>query len=533
MSRLRSRLGTALTAFCVLALNAPGGDAPSPQQEGSPPELVPGQHLEARLRALLADEDSLTGESVAWLEGETALVLDRLGRSKKVWRHEILSLLDVVGLGLAAELEEDTARKFRSPTLLARELGERVLEELVRLDPEGPVLSTATREVLILPERHSLPRRRAALELILRTRTPAGLLALLTVCRSPSDPLRRRALMRLASWPAPASDLFLVRQLGRPRDRRGDPHPFTVLLERVRSCPEPLATEASRVLAGRLAMSLLGADWRECSRSIELARALPLAYRVPLLIDALRSWGKRAERGEGSRRIEGDLVRELRELSGREIGASARRWQEWWVGVRRGEIPLEPGADVEPLRTAASFFGLRPQSDRLTFVIDRSGSMSTRWATSEHNRYEEAIEQMLRFLQASGEETRFNVVLFNGGTRVSGGELRPATARVLESARGSLLRIRPEGDTMLRSAVQRAMRISRGQMDLDALEADTIVVLCDGETEEGPSWVGPTLERHNAEARLRFYCVLIGSRGDGTLEALAEGTDGGFLRLGG
>ena len=56
-------------------------------------------------------------------------------------------------------------------------------------------------------------------------------------------------------------------------------------------------------------------------------------------------------------------------------------------------------------------------------------------------------------------------------------------------------------------------------------------LLCDGDTEEGPSWVEPWIRENNEAAQLIFHCVQIGRRGDGTLKRLAELTGGQFLRV--
>ena len=72
-----------------------------------------------------------------------------------------------------------------------------------------------------------------------------------------------------------------------------------------------------------------------------------------------------------------------------------------------------------------------------------------------------------------------------------------------------------------------------GMPDLAVLEADTVIVLCDGETEEGPGWVEPFLRSVNQRARVVFHCVRIGAAGDGTLEKLAGGSGGDFVRVDG
>ena len=90
----------------------------------------------------------------------------------------------------------------------------------------------------------------------------------------------------------------------------------------------------------------------------------------------------------------------------------------------------------------------------------------------------------------------------------------------------------PQGTTELEPAVREALRLDReGRPDLSELEADTVVVLCDGATAEGPAWVAPLLSGPNQEACVVFHCVQIGGGGDGTLEALAEGTGGTFVSV--
>ena len=46
-------------------------------------------------------------------------------------------------------------------------------------------------------------------------------------------------------------------------------------------------------------------------------------------------------------------------------------------------------------------------------VLDRSGSMATPMGTGGRSRHEEAVHQLMAFLEASGEETRFGVAVFN------------------------------------------------------------------------------------------------------------------------
>lgn len=392
--------------------------------------------------------------------------------------------------------------------------------------------------------------RRIALEILEDARVEALRLPLLTVVRCEDDPLRADALRTLARWastfgPDPSVDLLLVRLADKAFDKRVAPHPFNVLLDRLTSSDAPLSEQARALLIERIARMLVKPDWREAARGLRLSVGLPMEERVPCLLDALQVWRRRSEGAKeypSLVRIQNDLVRELRSLSGQFHGARPGPWINWWVAVRKGQLPM-PGtkefAEVmrkrasQP-RTTAGFFGLRPESMRVTFVIDASGSMATGFSTDGTSRYVEAVEQMMRFLQGSPEGTKFNTILFSDETLTSGADLQDVTPERLEAARARLLAHHPEGGTNLRPAIEQALRLdASGLPDLEAIEADTIIVLCDGETARGAHWVKPLLERVLPIYPILFHCVHLGNRDDGALEHLAEISGGDFIRVGG
>lgn len=398
--------------------------------------------------------------------------------------------------------------------------------------------------------RPSLVERRMCLDLVSRSKVPGLRTALLTVARRPGDPLRNDAFSALAHWADrfgadEAVDLFLVQQLGARFDVTRQPHPVNVVLERLQSGETPLAPRAQALLRERMTIMLLSADWREPARALRLACGIPIEQRVPILLDALSVWDRRANSKKeysGLVRVQSDLVRELRAVSGRRYGAHPEPWIDWWVRVRQGKEPMPGTLEFERARkeraaesrSTASFFGLRPESDRITFVIDFSGSMGLGWGTTGHTRYEEAIEQMMRFLQGAPPTTRFNVLLFSGTPQLSSPELIPASAENLERARTSLLARHPTGGTNLRPAIRLALKLdASGRPDLEGLEADTVIVLCDGETAEGAGWVKPLMDRVLPMHPVVFHTVHLGVKDDGALRSLAEASGGHFLRVGG
>ena len=443
-------------------------------------------------------------------------------------------LMDLASWGLEARPRRASYLGGKDRQVVRRGALEQ-LEESLDGPWRGPLLSWLADEVLV---RRSapLPCRYLALHLSVERGSEPGKLALLVVGRDEADPLWPAVMDALVTWPSEAVDAFLVSRLGKKHERDAQRHPYTLLLRRIQESTQPLGARASEQLGERLKASLLSTDWREASRAIEVTRGLPPERGVPLLLDALSAWTRREQSGGGSRRILDDVVRELRQISGRSIGRNPKNWITWWIAVRQGrtELAAPETEQAAPERTEATFFGLRAMTDQVTFVIDRSGSMETEWGTTEHSRYEEAVEQMMRFLQAGGSATRFNVILFSDEPEQSSPHLVRATARNLSRARSSLLGRQPGGGTYLRPAVELALRLdSEGNVDPSLLEADTIIVLCDGETGEGRRWVRPLLERVQAATRVRIHCVLIGVQGDGTLEALAERTGGDFVRIGG
>ena len=151
----------------------------------------------------------------------------------------------------------------------------------------------------------------------------------------------------------------------------------------------------------------------------------------------------------------------------------------------------------------------------------------TESARQKNTRFTEAAAQLVNCLEGLGEDTRFDVVIFDSHVRRFRGELVPAKENTLKALQSWIQRKAPEGGTHLRAGVLNVMSRSSEA----ALEADTIIVLCDGETLEGPGWVAPSIRSFNEEARVVFSAVQLGGRSDGALEALCEHTNGDYVEI--
>jgi hypothetical protein len=418
-------------------------------------------------------------------------------------------------------------QRSEGPLESVRGIGRDELRLLLRGEEGRSVADWLAASVLSRPASEPAWRRAGAARALEGLHLPSTKLALFAGALDEDAQVRGACQRALVGWPDDGVHRFLLDQAERGR-RQLDWIEPRLVREHFAGLRLPLDSPIAARVAAQVRDALGADDWRAAARAIELGRGLPDGLAVPVLIDAMRRWQARRASGGGRLRIEADLAAELRRRSGRNIGAHPERWATWWRSrvAGAGEDAPAPGSPT----TAAGFFGLRPETDRVVFVLDRSGSMEAPFGALDHSRHEEAVEQLCALLEALGPQARFRVILFSSGLRISGPRLEAATAAQIASTRAWMLYRGPEGGTELEPAVREALHLdARGRPDLEALEADTVVVLCDGETAEGPGWVRALLEGPNQEAALVFHCVQIGGGGDGTLEALAQGSGGSFL----
>ncbi|MAB81534.1 MAG: hypothetical protein CMJ89_19510 [Planctomycetes bacterium] len=378
-----------------------------------------------------------------------------------------------------------------------------------------------------LREERKAPRKAEIVCVLLNGRYLNGTVSpLLSAARSEEQEVRELAREALSGW-----DLERVHHFFLDEMDRGLASSLRVGRHFGNVKEKPIwVSERLRQILGRLYVS---PNWRDAARAAHLVGSLDAKRSVPVLIEALAIWDHRTEAGRGSKRIRHDIVRVLQELSGRSMGPDVESWNRWWQAVLEGRIALssEREQDGAP-RTRATFFGLRPVTDKIAFVVDRSGSMQMSFGTSGRSRYDEAIEQCLRFIEQSGQDTRFSVTLFNERGDRWRGKLSKASQANLRQARGWLERKEPSGGTGLYQGIATTLRLGRGGLvDPMRIEVDTVIVLCDGETDEGPYWVADWMRKYNEAAQLVFHCVQIGPRGDGALNDLARLSGGRFLQV--
>lgn len=495
-----------ILALAVLAALSP---RPLPAQ-GEPLERLQGWLARARSAPRTVDERRAA---------ELRAILGDLRVARAGGADPAALDLELVQL---ASLETEGAPGLNASARLGRQ---ELVDELAR--PNEALAARLAEGVLALDQRRPRAQRLLAAELLAEARVPATLPALRAAATEEDRDLARAALNALCGWPESSVHLFFLQQLerGAPVTQCAGEH-----FQRTRATLGEAVLES---LEQEVAKRYLSEDWREAARARALGRGLDTPRAVPILIEALAAWGRRAAEGKGSKRIRAEILAELQRLSGRSIAAEPERWSEWWEGVRAGRIALP--ADVAAAggqSTSAAFFGLHAVSDRVLFVVDRSGSMRTAFGTGGRSRHAEAIEQMQTFLRSSGADTRFSVALFSKKGHAWRSRLQGAGESNLELARRWLEDNPPDGETRLFEGLRAGLGLdTRGRILLERCEADTVIVLCDGATAEGPRWVARWLAEENERAQLVFHCVQIGSQGDGTLEALAKGSGGEFVEV--
>ncbi len=526
-------LAATCTAIAVLlAASATASTNPSPAlatATRSSPEVDPIAKLAQRMQRLRRAElrfDPKVATELSGLVADARLVwaIDP-GRSTEI----AIALLDVAGSFAEADPKQGedqaAAAKLRDAAL-----------DTLRAHLDSPFAIWLAREVVPAPTQ-PFDRRLAAVRLLKDQTQPAVKLALLSATQEKEPRIRREVLNNLAGWYDPAVHAIFLREL--QREIAGDPTAEGGIAEvhfrQVSSDPtKRFLPELEPIVKG----GLIATDWRVAVRAVHLSRPFSNEAIVPHLIEAMSLWKTRGAQFGHALRMQLEIERELRQRTGRALGIDADPWRRWYAAMRRGEIPHTgeyAGAPSE--RTTAGFFGLQPTSDRIVFVLDRSKSMEIGFGPAGTSgigrRWDEAVKQLDSFLEAIGPESRFDVVLFHDYAESwHGGALVPADEKQRAKVREWLKVQVPNGSTALRRGVEAALQIdpNRG-LQIEKLEADTVILLCDGDTNEGAAWVAPFLAEINAVTRIAFYGVQIGGSGDGTLQALAEGSGGEFVQI--
>jgi len=276
-------------------------------------------------------------------------------------------------------------------------------------------------------------------------------------------------------------------------------------------------------------------DWRVRSASVRGAVALRRLDALPHLIPRL---------DDESGRLHAEVRKGLQILTGLDLGRRSVTWQEWW-DAEGAAFELPPLEEVEALNAkraarkseglrSATFYGLPVLSDRVCFVVDKSGSMDqpahmsgrTVSDKSGPTRILVALDQLRGLLKRIPDGHRCNVIFFDSRIRKWKKGVVPLDQEVRAEAMEFVTRQRAVGGTNLFDGLALAFR--------DPL-VDTIYVLSDGQPSAGsitdPEEIRMEVRHRNRQRRIQIFSVSVG-RKSALLKQLAEDGGGEYVEVG-
>ena len=280
----------------------------------------------------------------------------------------------------------------------------------------------------------------------------------------------------------------------------------------------------------------LAADPDHAVRATALQEVANLRRKdgIGLLIDRLE-----VETGVMHQRV----VNLLRLVTGEDFGTGGR-WRRWWDDVEDSfEVPdYEAALAAERSRAAArdeggtqaSFYGLRIVSDRVTFILDTSGSMSakakapggrTTTGGADSTRIEIAKDQLSRAVSRLPDGDLFNMIFFSGGVRPWNDAVTKMTKSSRAEALAFVARQKAAGATAVYDALERAFEDER---------VDTIFLLTDGSPSAGKiqdeGRIAQAIARLNSVRMVQINCISVGRR-SALLRRLAEDSGGTYREV--
>lgn len=263
-------------------------------------------------------------------------------------------------------------------------------------------------------------------------------------------------------------------------------------------------------------------DWKVRATTVRALRILRNKSSIPELIQQLDR-----ERG----RMLLDVANALRALTGLDHGQRSTRWERWWQAEGSGfVVPSMSAAEKASLARAerraanesqATFYGLQVVSERVAFVIDRSGSMTAPAGGS--TRMQVAKEQVAEVAKRLPDGTLLQIVFFSSDVDTWLDDLEPLDDELKEDLLDYVDRMGPGGNTNVFDGLMRA---------LDESEIDTIYLLTDGQPTAGevtdPAMIRARVAAKNEGGLVTIHTISIGQKSP-FLQALAKENGGTYV----
>jgi hypothetical protein len=160
------------------------------------------------------------------------------------------------------------------------------------------------------------------------------------------------------------------------------------------------------------------------------------------------------------------------------------------------------------------FFGTGARSDTVVFVVDMSGSMN------DGRRFDRAVDELVRSLNAMVPTQKFFVFFFNGETHpmlgMHSAELMTATPANRAKVVKWIKTLQPDADTAPEEALERALK----------LKPQVIYFLTDGEI---PPTTPDTVKKFNHDHKTVIHTIAFGTEeGAEMLRAIAQDNGGKY-----
>lgn len=266
--------------------------------------------------------------------------------------------------------------------------------------------------------------------------------------------------------------------------------------------------------AGEVARARLG------DRSPEVRVAAIELLRIERSKASIEPMIARLKKEKG--RVRADLLAALRDLTGAGF-ADQKQWRAWWAKeASRFEVrPVAAGSDkARQSKTAATYWDIPVDSERVAFVVDTSGSMKQPFGTGNALRIDEAKRQLTQVFDRLPKGAKVDVVAFADVALVMFGKLQALGRSKRKAADTFVQELVAKGPTDLHEALQRVFELD---------DVDTVFVLTDGKPSVGAvvdyERLTQEVARWNIGRGIRIHTIAIGGKSE-LLERLAKESGG-------
>ncbi len=290
---------------------------------------------------------------------------------------------------------------------------------------------------------------------------------------------------------------------------------------------------------------LADSDWRVRAASIRYLVQVPRKRAVPALIASL---------GVEVGRLVDDAEHALTELTGQSFHGDAKLWKDWWA-ANEATFSVKPHASDDAVANAAadartgqsqehvSFYGIQTRSQRVLFVVDRSGSMDEPLSAEKDDKkgmkkMAAAKAELKAAIAGFSAGDRFNIITYSTDVTRWQRRMVEHSDKTVRAADAWIDKdVQALGGTNIHDALREAFQLAGiGAVD-KAYEAgvDTIFFLTDGKPSVGevvdPNEILVRVREWNRLSRIVVHTIGVGKDQDEVfLRRLAQENGGQYAR---